>query len=156
MHGRITLDYPWLFANSFKDLLTESGKLLGLGPDWLTPLDVEAERIGYRQPAAHRTLAGASIRIALHRGDPDWRTITLHDLHCFRTELDAFASRADVRTLRPEFVAGGSVRDWYRNLRTSIYRRSYGCVSPRPRHCPQWTMWPGRHAATTALLEPAV
>jgi integrase/recombinase XerD len=57
-----------LFANSFKDLLTESGKLLGMGPDWLTPLDVEVRRIGDRQPAAHRTLAGASIRIALCDG----------------------------------------------------------------------------------------
>jgi integrase len=121
MHGRITLDYPWLLATSFKDLLTESGNLLGLGPEWLTPLDVEAERIGYRQPAAHRTLTGACVRIALHRGDPDWRTVTLADVNRFRAELNAFADRDDVRTLRPEFVAGGSVRDWYRNLRTSIY-----------------------------------
>jgi hypothetical protein len=138
MHGRITLDYPWLLANSFKDLLTESGKLLGLGRQWLTPLDVEAERIGYRQPAAHRTLAGACIRIALHRGSPDWCTSTLGDLDRFRAELNAFAGRNDVRTLRPEFVAGGSVREWYRNLRTSITTQvvlhSLGVVAEQARY----------------------
>ncbi|GAA3742146.1 hypothetical protein GCM10022225_27170 [Plantactinospora mayteni] len=139
MHGRLPLDYPWLFANSFKDLLTESGKLLGMGPDWLTPLDVEAQRIGYRQPAAHRTLTGASIRIALHRGNPDWRTITVEDLDRFRAELDAFAARDDVRSLRPEFVAGGRVREWYRNLRTSIYTtqvvlHSLGVVAKQVRY----------------------
>lgn len=139
MHDRLTLDYPWLFANFFKDLLTESGKLLGMGPDWLTPLDVEAQRIGYRQPAAHRTLAGASIRIALHRGNPDRRTITVEDLDRFRAELDTFAARDDVRTLRPEFVAGGRVREWYRNLRTSIYTtqvvlHSLGVVAKQVRY----------------------
>jgi integrase len=139
MHGRITLDYPWLLATSFKDLLTESGKLLGMGPDWLTPLDVEAQRIGYRQPAAHRTLAGACIRIALHRGDPDLRNVTVADLDRFRTELNDFAGRDDVHTLRPEFVAGGSVHDWYRNLRTSIYTthvvlHSLGVVAAQARY----------------------
>jgi hypothetical protein len=108
MHDRLTLDYPWLFANSFKDLLTESGKLLGMGPEWLTPLDVEAQRIGYRQPAAHRTLAGASMRIALHRGNPDWRTITVEDLDRFRAELDAFAARDDCAPCgRSSWPAGG-------------------------------------------------
>jgi integrase len=139
MHGRIALDYPWLFANSFKDLLTESGKLLGLGPEWLTPLDIEAARIGYRQPAAHRTIAGACVRIALHRGTPDWRTITVDDLDHFRADLDAFVARDDVKSLRPEFVAGGSVRDWYRNLRTSIYTtqvvlHSLGVVAEQVRY----------------------
>lgn len=122
MHGRIRLDYPWLIASSLKNLPLGPGAVLGFGPGWLAELEAEAARIGYQPQAARAMLSSACTRIALHKADADWRTITAADLRQLRDEIGAFRDRADARQLRPCLAERSSgVQTWYRTTRTTVH-----------------------------------
>jgi len=122
MHGRISLDYPWIIAHSFKNLPLTGGTVLGFGPGWLTELEAEAVRIGYRRDNARSMLTNACTRIALFNADADWRNITVADLRRLRDELGAFRDRDDACTLRPGLATRRTgVEVWYRTTRTTVH-----------------------------------
>lgn len=114
LHTGLVLDYDWLLGHTFHEMGDKSGHLLGMGADWLQPLFDAATQAGYADKARQATQF-ATVRIALHRGDTDWRNITARDIAEFRAAVKAFCSRPDVAQLRQGFRTGGAtVRGWRR------------------------------------------
>jgi hypothetical protein len=67
-------------------------------------------------------LTSACTRIALHRSDADWRTITAADLRQLRDEIGAFRDRTDVCRLRPSIAdRQGGADVWYQTTRTTVH-----------------------------------